>query len=114
MAQVKYGTGTIFQTKDGRWKWQGYFIDKTEHGWRICKEDNADIHTHLKNLNPSYKLIDNVVNHKIPTRCGLYYIQSHIRLADNEEYKQKLQDYYFCRNRERFQRDELPLYNLYA
>lgn len=77
-----------------RIKYKGYFIDKTEHGWRICKEDNTDIHTHLRNLAPSYKLIDNVVNHKIPTRCGLYYIQSHLRLADNEEYKKKLQDYY--------------------
>ena len=74
-----------------RIKYKGYFIDKTEHGWRICKEDDIDIHTHLRNLNPSYKLIDNVINHKIPRRCGLYYIQSHIRLADNEEYKQKLQ-----------------------
>lgn len=74
--------------------YKGYFIDRTENGYRISKADNTDIHSHLKNLNPSYKLIDNVINHKIPTRCGLYYIQSHIRLADNEEYKQKLQDYY--------------------
>ena len=77
-----------------RINYKGYIIDKTEHGFRICKENNTEIHTHLKNLTPSYKLIDNVVNHKIPTRCGLYYIESHIRLADNEEYKRKLQDYY--------------------
>ena len=77
-----------------RIEYKGYFKDRTEHGFRIGKEDNTEIHTHLRNLVPSYKLIDNVINHKIPTRCGLYYIMSHIRLADNEGYKQKLQDYY--------------------
>ena len=71
-----------------------YKKDKTENGYRICKDDNTNIHTHIKNLNPSYKLIDNVVNHKIPTRCGLYYLESHIRLTDNEDYKRKLQEYY--------------------
>ena len=77
-----------------RISYKGYFIDKTENGYRICKDDNPNIHTHIKNLNPSYKLIDNVVNHKIPTRCGLYYLESHIRLTDNEDYKRKLQEYY--------------------
>ena len=77
-----------------RISYKGYFIDKTENGYRICKDDNTNIHTHIKNLNPSYKLIDNVVNHKIPTRCGLYYLESHIRLTDNEDYKRKLQEYY--------------------
>ena len=70
--------------------YKGYFIDKTEHGWRICKEDNADIHTHLKNLNPSYKLIDNVVLNKIPKRCGNYYLKSHARLSTDEKYIQKV------------------------
>lgn len=37
MAQVKYGTGTIFQTKDGKWKWQGYFIDDTGKKHRPTK-----------------------------------------------------------------------------
>ena len=77
-----------------RIEYKGYFIDKTKNGYRICKKDDTTIHSHLRNLTPSYKLIDNVVSHKIPTRCGLYYIMSHIRLADNEEYKQRLQDYY--------------------
>ena len=77
-----------------RISYKGYFIDKTQNGYRISKQSDTSIHTHLKNINPSYKLIDNVINHKIPTRCGLYYLESHIRLADNEEYKRKLQDYY--------------------
>lgn len=74
-------------------KYKGFFIDRTETGYRISKQSDTSIHTHLRNLNPSYKLIDNVVNKRIPTRCGLYYLESHIRLAD-DKYKQKLKDYY--------------------
>lgn len=51
------------------------------------------IHTFAIYL-PSYKLIDNVTNKCIPKRCGFYYLESHIRIADDEEYKRKLQDYY--------------------
>lgn len=77
-----------------RIKYKGFFIDRTETGYRISKQSDTSIHTHLRNMNPSYKLIDNVVNKRIPRRCGLYYILSHIRIADDEEYKRKLQDYY--------------------
>ena len=42
-----------------RISYKGHFIDKTENGYRICKEYDTSIHSHLKNLNPSYKLIDN-------------------------------------------------------
>ena len=42
MEQVKYGTGTIFQTKDGRWKWQGYFIDDTGKKHRPTKTFNTE------------------------------------------------------------------------
>lgn len=42
MAQVKYGTGTIFQTKDGRWKWQGYFVDDTGKKHRPTKTFNTE------------------------------------------------------------------------
>lgn len=76
-----------------RIKYKGYFIDKTESGYRICKEDNTEIHTHLRNLNPCYKLIDNVISRKIPRRCGIYYLESHARLSDNENYIQKIRDY---------------------
>lgn len=74
--------------------YKGFFIDKTDTGYRISKQSDTSIHTHLHNLSASYKLIDNVVNKRIPTRCGLYYIKSHIRIVDDEEYKRKLQDYY--------------------
>lgn len=77
-----------------RIKYKGFFIDKTKTGYRISKQSNASIHTHLRNLTPAYKLIDNVINMRIPKRCGLYYLESHIRIADNEQYKRKLKDYY--------------------
>lgn len=77
------------------YKW--FYIDKTQTGYRISRIDDTSVHTHLRNLNPSYKLIDNVVNKRFPTRCGLYYIESHIRLTDDDNYKQKLQDYYDVR-----------------
>jgi len=75
-------------------KYKGFFIDRTNTGFRISRQSDTSIHTHLKNLSPCYKLIDNVICKRIPTRCGLYYIESHIRLADNDEYKRKLEDYY--------------------
>ena len=77
-----------------RIKYKGYFIDKTKTGYRISKQSDISIHTHLRNLSTSYKLINNVVNKPIPKRCGLYYLESHIRIANDEEYKRKLQDYY--------------------
>ena len=76
-----------------RINYKGFFIDKIDTGYRICKQTNTSIHTHLRNLNPCYKLIDNILNKRLPTRCGLYYIESHIRLADGK-YKEKLEDYY--------------------
>lgn len=77
-----------------RIKYKGFFIDRTKTGYRVSKQSNTSIHTHLRNKNPCFKLIDNVIDKHIPHRCGLYYLQSHIRLADDLDYKRKLQDYY--------------------
>ena len=77
-----------------RIKYKGFYIDKTKNGYRISKQSNTSIHTHLRNLSPSYKMIDNIVEKRIPKRCNLYYIQSHIRLADDDRYKRNLHDYY--------------------
>lgn len=73
--------------------YKGFNIDRTETGYRISKCDNSDIHTHLKNINPSYKLIDNVLSNKIPRRCSCYYLESHIRLSDNPEYIRHIEEY---------------------
>ena len=76
-----------------RIKYKGFFIDKTENGYRICRENDTNKHTHLKNLKPSYRLIDNVLSNKIPTRCGCYYLESHIRLSYDEDYIRKISEY---------------------
>lgn len=77
----------------GRINYKGFFIDRVDTGYRISKQSDASVHTHLRNLSASYKLIDNIVNKQIPTRCGTYYIESHVRLAEENEYKRKLEDY---------------------
>lgn len=78
----------------GRIKYKGFFIDKTKTGYRISKESDTSIHTHLRNLIPSYKLVDNVVSKRLPKRCDIYYLDSHIRLTDDDVYKKKLEDYH--------------------
>lgn len=77
-----------------RIEYKGFFIDRTETGYRISKQSDTSIHTHLHNKNPCFTLIDNVIGKRIPHRCGLYYLESHIRLTDDLDYKRKLQDYY--------------------
>lgn len=77
-----------------RIKYKGFFIDRTNTGYRISNQFDSSIHTHLHNKNPCFKLIDNVIGKRIPHSCGLYYLESHIRLADNLDYKRRLQDYY--------------------
>lgn len=73
--------------------YKDFYIDKTAHGYRICRSTDTSIHTHLKNLQPAYKLIDNVVAKIMPRRCGIFYLQSHIRLSTDEDYIRKLNDY---------------------
>lgn len=73
--------------------YRGFFIDKTKTGYRISKCNNQGIHTHLSNLKPCYRLIDNVVANKIPHRCGIYYLESHARLSENEDYIYKIREY---------------------
>lgn len=73
--------------------YKGFYIDKTVTGYRICRQDDMKRHTHLKNLSPSYKLIDNVIARKIPRRCSCYYLESHCRLSDDETYIRKIKEY---------------------
>ena len=75
--------------------YNGFIINQIHNGsFRVTRNDDSDEHTHLRNLSACYKLIDNINHKKIPKRCGLYYLESHIRLANNDEYKRKLQNYY--------------------
>lgn len=76
--------------------YNGFVISQLSNGsFRVTKNDGSDKHTHLKHLSACYKLIDNVNECKIPKRCNLYYIESHIRLVDDDsDYKRKLQEFY--------------------
>ena len=76
-----------------RIEYKGFYIDKTENGYRICRKDDTEKHTYMKNLNPSYRLIDNVLSNKIPVRCGYYYLESHARLSYDEGYIKKIHEY---------------------
>ena len=38
-----------------RIEYKGFYIDKTENGFRICRKEDTEKHTHMKNLNPSYR-----------------------------------------------------------
>lgn len=73
--------------------YKNFYIDKTTNGYRISRCDDTDMHTHLQNLNPCYKLIDNVIMKRIPRRCGVYYLESHCRLSDDKEYIRKIREY---------------------
>ena len=73
--------------------YKDYFIDKTKTGFRVSKCDCLEKHSHLKNLKPCYKLIDNVINERIPRRCGFYYLESHARISNDEEYIRKVREY---------------------
>ena len=76
-----------------RIEYKGFYIDRTENGYRISRKEDTEKHTHLSNLNPSDRLIDNVLSNKIPTRCGCYYLESHIRLSYDENYIRKIREY---------------------
>ena len=76
-----------------RIEYKGFYIDRTENGYRICRKEDTEKHTHLSNLNKSYRLIDNVLSNKIPTRCGWYYLESHARLSYDEGYIKKIHEY---------------------
>lgn len=73
--------------------YRNFNIDKTDSGYRISKCDNPEMHTHLRNKSPAFRLIDNVLANRIPRRCKTYYLQSHIRLSDNPEYIRHIEDY---------------------
>lgn len=76
-----------------RVEYKGYYIDKTKTGYRVSNKNNTSIHTHIKNKNPCFKLIDNVNLKIIPRKCSLYYLESHLRLSYDENYIRKIKEY---------------------
>lgn len=48
------------------------------------------MHCHMKNYNPCIRLIDCVVDKKIPKNTGFYYLSSLIRLSTDSKYIEKV------------------------
>lgn len=73
-------------------KYRGHRIESTENGFRITLDDDSDRHTHLKSKHFCMKLIDYVVDRKVPTRVGNYVLESCIRLSTDENYIHKIEE----------------------
>ncbi len=72
-------------------EYRGFIIQHTVTGYRVCRSDDNSVHIHFKNCNASKRLIDNVVDEKIPRRVGNYYLSCIVRLTKNEKYKEKVE-----------------------
>ncbi|WP_143323053.1 hypothetical protein [Clostridium sp. HBUAS56010] len=85
-------------------EYRGFVIQRTETGYRVCRIDDKKIHTHMKNYHASKRLIDNVVDKKIPRRVGNYYLSSLSRLTNSVNYKKKVDELLDVRKRKSRQR----------
>ena len=70
----------------------GYRIEQTKDGYRVTRNDNTDVHTHLKSLSGARNAIKYVVSRKIPRRSSIYYLVSLIRLSDDVTYQDKVNE----------------------
>lgn len=73
-------------------KYRGYRIESTENGFRITLDDFSDKHTHIRSKGFCKKLIDYVVDRKIPSRVSNYILESCIRLSTDENYIRKVSE----------------------
>ena len=71
-------------------RYRGYRIEQTENGFRITLDGGFDKHTHIKSKGFCKKLIDYVVDKKVPTRVSNYVLESCIRLSTDENYIRKI------------------------
>ncbi|CEN81528.1 Uncharacterised protein [[Clostridium] sordellii] len=76
----------IFQVKEG------YIAYNT-------KKDFKEGHTHLKNFDAAKKAIDLVISKKIPKSTNVYYLTSLIRLTNDENYIEKINELIEIRNK---------------
>lgn len=85
-------------------EYRGFIIQRTETGYRVCRIDDNKIHIHFRNFNPAKKLIDHVVDEKIPRRVGNYYLSCIARLTTNIKFKEKVEQLLDVRKRKSHQR----------
>ncbi|POO87889.1 hypothetical protein [Clostridium sp. 3-3] len=72
-------------------EYRGFIIKRTETGFRVCRNDDNSTHIHFKNYHAAKRLIDNVVDEKIPSRVGNYYLSCIVRLTINIKFKEKVE-----------------------
>lgn len=72
-------------------EYRGFIIQRTETGFRVCRSDDIKVHVHMKNRHATKRLIDNVVDGKIPRRVGNYYLSCIAILTKNECFKEKVE-----------------------
>jgi len=85
-------------------EYRGFIIQRTETGYRVCRSDDIKVHVHMKNRHATKRLIDNVVDGKIPRRVGSYYLSCIARLTINEKHKVKVEQLLEVRKRKSRQR----------
>lgn len=49
-------------------------------------------HTHLKNFNAAKKAVNYVIIKKIPKKASFYYLESLIRLSNNQKYVKQVRE----------------------
>lgn len=72
-------------------EYRGFIIKRTETGFRVCRNDDNSTHIQFKNYHAAKRLIDNVVDEKIPSRVGNYYLSCIVRLTINIKFKEKVE-----------------------
>jgi hypothetical protein len=80
-------------------EYRGFEIVRTIDGsFRVTKiGSETDQHTHLESKRACFNVVDDVLAKKLPLKRCKWYIISLIRLTDDIEYKQKLEDILLCR-----------------
>lgn len=76
----------IFQVKEG------YIAYNTKKAFE-------EGHTHLKHFNAAKKAIDLVISKKIPKSTNVYYLTSLIRLTNDDNYVEKINELIDTRNK---------------
>lgn len=91
-----------------------FTIKPTVNGFRISRTDNTAIHCHMKHKSACLAIADYISLKKVPTNKGFYFLSCLVKLANDIEYKNKVQslidvrtskgrkkDYYCPRKRKR-------------
>lgn len=79
-------------------RYRGYRIENTKTGYRITLDNGSDKHSHIRSKSFCKKLIDYVVDEKIPRRVSNYVLISLTRLSTNQNYIKKVNQLLNSRN----------------